>query len=354
MEGGAMLTRTKRWTKALKWASVTAALCGSSHAFADTAMVNRTLCIYDPIGANGIIYQSFQDYITQALSWGVKFDPKPYTDEDVAVSDFKSGKCDAVEITGVHNIQFVKFAGSLDMVGGLQTYQEEHTAIEAMSSPRAAKYMTASDFEVAAVVPGGKVFLFARHKDNLSSMQKAAGKKVAVLTFDQQAFKFANVAGAAPVPATIASFGPMFNNGSVEYAYAPSFAYKALELYKGLGTDGGIADYVLGMLSLQLDIHKKKFPANFGQQSRSWVADNMWDVSINRIEQTDHEIPQNFWSHVDDQRTESYSTLLIKVRQDLWDDNWYDHDMQHMLKKIRCKSNPSAAECSQTTEGGPT
>lgn len=346
-----MNRRSGNWGKTLKMAAVAAALCGSSHAFADT--VSRTLCIYDPIGANGFIYQSFQDYITQALNWGVKFEQKPYTDEDVAVSDFKSGKCDAVEITGVHNIQFVKFAGSLDMVGGLQTYPQVRSAIMAISSPKAAKYMTSGDFEVAAVAPGGKVFLFARHKDNLSSMQKAAGKKVAVLAFDKQATTFANVAGAAPVPATIASFGPMFNNGSVEYAYAPSFAYKALELYKGLGTDGGIADYVLGMLSLQVDIHKSRFRPDFGQQSRTWVAENMWDPAISRIEKTDREVPGNYWSHVDAERTKSYAELLVKVRQGLWDEKWYDHDMQHMLKKIRCKSNPSDAECSQATEGGP-
>lgn len=347
-----MKADNKNWHKPLKAVAVAAALCASSHAFAET--VTRSLCIYDPIGANGFVYQSFQDYITQALSWGVKFEPKPYTDEDVAASDFKSGKCDAVEITGVHNIQFVKFAGSLDMVGGLQNYEEEHSAIQAMSSPKAAKYMSDGNFEVAAVAPGGKVFLFARTKDNLESLQKAAGKKVAVLAYDKQASTFANVVGAAPVPATIASFGPMFNNGSVEYAYAPSFAYKALELYKGLGSSGGIADYVLGMLSLQVDIHKDKFPADFGQKSRTWVADNMWDTAIARIKQSDSDIPSNYWYHIDDTRTKNYGEMLVKVRQGLWDNGWYNHDMQHMLKKIRCKTSGGAAECTQQTEGGAT
>ena len=54
-----MNRRSGNWGKTLKMAAVAAALCGSSHAFADT--VSRTLCIYDPIGANGFIYQSFQD-----------------------------------------------------------------------------------------------------------------------------------------------------------------------------------------------------------------------------------------------------------------------------------------------------
>lgn len=337
--------------KITKLAGAAVLAFGVSHAHAGEA-VTRTLCIYDPIGANGFIYQSFQDYITQALNWGVRFTPRAYTDEEVAAADFKSGNCDAVEITGVRNIHIVKFAGSLDMVGGLQTYDEEHSAIEAVSSPKADKYMTEGDFEVAGIVPGGKVFLLARHKDNLSDLDKAAGKKVAVMSYDKQASTYANVLGASPVPASIATFGPMFNNGSVEYAYAPSFAYRALELYKGLGTDGGIANYVLGILSLQLDIHKDRFPADYGQQSRTWTADNMWESSIRRIQKTDDDIPENYWVQIVDAKEKHYSELMVKVRQDLWDDNWYDHTTQHMLKKIRCKSSPSLGECSQQTEGG--
>lgn len=337
--------------RALKTAVAAAMLCAGAHAFADP--VTRSLCVFDPVGANGPVFQAMQDYITQAVSWGVKFDAHAYTDEDVAISDFKTGKCDAVGVMGVHNMQFVKFAGSLDMVGGLQTYDQERSAIEAITSPKAAKYMQSGNFEVAAVIPGGKVYLFARNRDNLSSLQKAAGKKVAVMASDKQASTLANVAGAAPVQATLASFGPMFNNGAVDYAYAPSIAYKPFELNKGLGTEGGIADYVLGMLSAQLDIHRDKFPEGFGQASRSWVTANMWDTALTRIQQSDQGIPQNYWVHIDGERTKSYSELLIKVRQGLWDNGWYDHQMEHMLKKIRCKSDPGNSECSGPTEGGP-
>ena len=320
---------------------------------AAAAPVERTLCIYDPIGANGFIYQSFQSYIVAALDWGVKFTPKAYADEAVAAADFNAGKCDAAEITGVDNIHFNKFAGSLDMLGGVQTYDEEHTAMEVISSPKAAKYMTEGNVEIAGVVPGGKVFLFARDKEDLTNISKAAGKKVAILNADKQASTFANVTGASPVSASIASFGPMFNNGSVDYAYAPSFAYKALELYKGVGTKGGIADYVLGMLSLQLDIHKDKFPDGFGQKSRTWVINNLWSTAIARVKASDAAIPKKDWVHVSGDLDKKFSSLTVQVRQHLWDDGWYDHKMQHLLKKIRCKGDPSKAECSQNTEGGP-
>jgi len=313
----------------------------------------RTFCIFDPVGKNGFAYHELQSYVTAALDWGVKIKPKAYNDEGVAAADFNAGRCDAVGFTGVRNLKFVKFSGSLDMLGGLQTYAEERTAIEVLSSPKAAKYMTQGDIEVAGVIPGGKVFLFARNRDNLSSLSKAAGKKVAVLDADRQASTFANVAGASPVNASIASFGPMFNNGSVDYAYAPSFAYKALELYKGLGTRGGIADFPVGMLSLQMDIHRSRFPKGYGQHSRDWVMSTLMPVALKLVKRYDADIPMRDWVHIDAARIHKYRGLLVQIRQRLWDDGWYDHKMQHLLKKLRCKNDAAAAECSESTEGGP-
>lgn len=313
----------------------------------------RSLCIYDPIGANGFIYQSFQDYVVQAREWGIKLDTRAYTDEAVAANDFKAGKCDMVAITGVRAIHFVKFAGSLDMAGGLQTYAQEKTAIRVLSSKKAADKMQSGGYEVAGVVPLGKAFLFARDKSYLESLDTVAGKKIAVMSYDKQASTLANVAGASPVGASIASFGPMFNNGSVDLAYAPSFAYNALELYKGLGEKGGIADFVLGMLSGQLVIHQDKFSDEFGQQSREWVFNNMFDSTLRRVKTADNEIPDKYWVHISGERGKDYREMFRRTRQKLWDQNWYSHDMQHMLKKIRCSTNPGLAECSLDSEGGP-
>lgn len=313
----------------------------------------KSLCIYDPIGANGFIYQSFQDYVVQAREWGIKLEPRAYTDEAVAANDFKAGKCNMAAITGVRTIHFVKFAGSLDMAGGLQTYDQERTAIGVMSSPKAAERMQQDGYEVVGVVPLGKAFLFARDKAYLESLDTLAGKKIAVMSYDKQASTLANVAGASPVGASIASFGPMFNNGSVDLAYAPSFAYDALELYKGLGENGGIADFVLGMLSGQLIIHQDAFPDDFGQKSREWVFNNMFDPTLRRVKAADKDIPEKYWVHISGERDKNYREMFRDTRQKLWEQGWYSHKMQHLLKKIRCSTNSGLAECSQASEGGP-
>ncbi|MES1924995.1 putative solute-binding protein [Salinisphaera sp. T31B1] len=321
-------------------------------AFAQSDVQTRTFCIYDPIGANGFIYQALQDYVLQARAWGYKLETRAYTDEAVAASDLKAGQCDIASLTGVRTIHFVKFAGSLDMAGGLQTYDEEKTAIRVMSSPKAAHYMKQGPYEVIGVVPLGKAFLFARDRHLLDSISNIAGKKVAVLSYDKQASTLANVAGASPVGASIASFGPMFNNGSVDLAYAPAFAYNALELYKGLGTKGGIADFVLGMLSGQLIARADRFDADFGQKSRSWVFDNMFDSTLSRVTGAEDEIPEKFWVHISGERDQKYREMFRTVRVKLWEEDWYSHRMQHLLKKIRCSSDPGLAECSLDSEGG--
>lgn len=319
----------------------------------DDDVASRTLCVFDPVGASGMIVQQFQDYVIWSRGQGIKFKLRTYTDEGVVTKDFKAGRCDAAGLTGIRAKQFVDFSGSLDMVGGLQTYEQEHKAIRVMASDKAAPLMKQDGYEIAGVLPGGKVYLFSSHKQYLESLKAAAGKKIAVIGYDKQAEVVANAAGASPVPATIASFGPMFNNHSVDMAYAPAIVYKPLELYKGLGEKGGIADFVLGMLSVQMVVHSDRFPSDFAAKSRKWAVNNAWRRVMSMISQADKDIPDRYWVRISGDRETKYRQMLRKIRQTLWENGWYNHRMQHLLKKIRCSDDPGLAECSLDTEGGP-
>ena len=86
--------------------------------------------------------------------------------------------------------------------------------------------MTSGEYEVVGVAPAGAAYLFTNDK-NINSVSKMSGKKVAVLDFDKaQPIMVASI-GASPVNATIATFGPMFNNGSVDIIAAPAMVFAA-------------------------------------------------------------------------------------------------------------------------------
>jgi len=158
--------------------------------------------------------------------------------------------------------------------------------------------------------------------------------------------------GASPVPASIASLGPLFNNGSAELTYAPALAYEPLELKTGLTPDGGIADFVLGMLSGQILIHRDRFDDSFGPKSRQWVSDHLVDQTVAMAEKAQARIPEKFWVRINAEREDRYRERFRDVRETLWDEGWYSHRMQRLLKKVRCASDAGLAECTLDTEGG--
>src|SRR5690606_33502407 len=60
----------------------------------------KSLCVFDVSGANGDSYAAMKEFQAEAAGWGVDFELKPYTNEKTAADDFKTGKCDAVLVTG--------------------------------------------------------------------------------------------------------------------------------------------------------------------------------------------------------------------------------------------------------------
>lgn len=312
----------------------------------------RRFCIFDPNGAEGLIYQAYDRYVVQARQWGYQLKRQPYSDEAVLANDFRAGRCDMAAMTGFRALEFVKFAGSLDMAGGLRHYSSEKQAVAAMSSDKAAPYMSSNGYTVAGILPLGKAYLFSRQRQYLTAEDGLVGKKIAVLKYDKQASTIANAAGAAPVPASISSFGNLFNNGAVDMAYAPATAYRPFELAKGMGRQGGVSNFVLGMVSDQLLIHTKRFTAGFGAASRHWTFEHLYDSMLSRVKAAEQQIPDASWVQLSPERADDYQQMIRDAREKLWAKDWYSHRMQHLLKQIRCANTPSAAECTAQSEGG--
>ena len=310
----------------------------------------RTLCAFDYIGANGPMFAMARDFAAAAPNWGVRFSLRAYTDENVAVGDFKAHKCDAMAVTAIANRPIVPFAGSIMMMAALRTYDEVKTATLALLGPKAAAYNISGPYETVATIPTGPVYLFLRDK-TWDTLPELTGKRIAVIGVDRQATEMAAFVGASLVISDQTDFASKFNNGSVDLTYAPAFGYRALELYKGVGDRGAVlTNYPLAHSFYQVTIYRDRFPEGFGQQARNWSAQYL-DTAIAAAKRADEQIPENVRLTIAEEQKDNYDELFRKVRLKLKEiGGVYDPRMMTMLRKVRCKYTPEKAECTEATE----
>jgi len=311
-----------------------AALMGLAAAPSASA-ADKTLCVYDPSGAAGPTYQNAKQYQAAAVGWGVNFTLKPYTDESVASADFRNQQCDAALITGVRVQQFNRASYSLEALGLVPDYDTLKTAITVLAKPKAAGLMTSGAFETAAIFPAGEVLLFVNDR-SMDDTSKIAGKRVCTMSFDKAANTMVEVVGAHPVPADIGTFASKFNNGSCDVAYAPAGAYTPLELHKGVGTAGGVVDFPVTQMTLQLLIRSAEFPAGFGQSSREWSA-GQFDSVRRVLEKVDGEIPASSRIAVTGDKQVKYQKLLSDTRSRLVASGAYDPTIVKLVEALAAR-----------------
>lgn len=310
----------------------------------------QVLCVWDPMGAQGDGFNTMRDYTLPAKSWGpgVNITLRPYTDERVATEDFKAGQCDGVLITGLRARQFNQFVGSIDSVGAIPSYTHMRDVIDLLANPKLAPNMVSGNYEIAGAVPIGAGYIFVNDR-SINELSKAAGKKIAVFDWDKSQAEMVKMIGAQPVSADVTTFAGKFNNGQVDIVVAPIFAYKPMELYKGLGTKGAIARFPTIQITFQLVIHKDRFPPGFGQKSRQYIA-NQVPRFFGMIRNTEREVDPKYWMHVPLSDRGGYEKIMRELRIHLTKAGFYDKRMMTLLKRVRCKREPDAAECTLSDE----
>jgi hypothetical protein len=308
------------------------------------------ICVYDPAGANGDVFQLMKIYKTAALEWGVETELKPYTDEKIASEDFKAKQCDGVLMTGTRGRSLNKFSSTLEAMGALPSYKLLKKILRPLLSKKGAKLLNPKgSTEVAAIFPGGAVYLLVRDKKT-NTVEALAGKSIATLDFDTAAKVMVKHVKASMSAADVSTFAGMFNNGSVDAAYAPAVAYKALELYKGVGKKGGVIRFPLAQMTLQLFIHSDRFPEGFGAKSRSFSYKN-FSVALKTVKKAEKDIKKKSWIEISGEDKNRYEEMFVQVRLRLRNkEKVYHRKALKLMRKIRCKTDPARAECAQKLE----
>lgn len=330
-----------QWSKALLLGVSLSAITG-------LAQAKQVICVFDLVGKNGDVFALMKDYQLAAKNWGADIELRVGQNEAVIAEDFKAGKCDGISVTGMRGRQFNSFTGSLDAIGAIPDIKLAVKVMQGLASPTFAKHMVRGKYEVVGVIPVGDAFLMVNDR-SINTVAKAAGKKIAVLDYDEAQKIMVQQIGAQAVTADVTNFGAKFNNGQVDIIGAPAAVSKPLELHKGLGSKGAIVNYPILQVTGNLIIHPDKFPAGYGQKSREWVKSQL-PRAFGILGKIKTDIPAKYWMQVPAADKPGYQKLMREARVDLTKRGVYDKRMMKLLWQFRCKEDPKNFECSLQDE----
>lgn len=313
------------------------------------------ICVFDIMGRAGPVFGIAQDVAIEARKWNLFAELLPFTNESVAAESFRTGQCEAVGLTTLRARMFNPFIGSFDAVGALPSYEHVKTALQLlMGSDKTYPLSISGKYQVVGMTPLGAAYVMVNDRA-INSIEKAAGKKVAVMDWDKSQAKMIQQLGAQPVPSDITNFAQKFNNGVVDIVAAPALAFAPLELYRGLGTKGGIYKMPLINVTGSAIINRTRLEKEVPDLDERLMKMrkfglNYVDQAIATVRQIEKQVPNRYWMDVTPQDQEKYDVMMQQARLQLTADGVYDPKMMAMLKRVRCHHNAKAAECSTKDE----
>lgn len=322
----------------------TLALC----AFSSIVQAKQQVCVFDLLGKAGESYKFLEEWALVSKKWGAQVQLISFQDEDLADKAFQNDKCDAVYMTSMRARTYNKFAGSIDALGGVPSNKIAQKAVEYVLDPRNTKRMTTTlqgeNYEVAGIGLIGSAYIFVKDR-SLNTIEKAQGKKFAILHYDRAQRVMVERVGAIPVMSDISNFIKKFNTGEVDVVAAPAYAYKPLEIEKGLGSKGAMLNFPVVNVTADLIVRPERFPAQFGEQSRQWFLQKI-PQSFVMVQRLEAAIPSKIKMQLSKEDKEKYQRLLREGRIDLTKQGVYDPGMMRVLKKARCTVERTNFECS--------
>ena len=312
----------------------------------------QAICVFDLLGKAGESYKMMEEWALAAKNWNTDVQLIAYQSEELADKDFKSGKCDAVYITTMRARQYNKFAGSIDALGGIPNNAIALKAITFVLDKRNVKRLKTTidgeEIEIGGIGQIGPAYIFVNDRA-INTIEKGRGKKFAVLSYDKAQIAMVERVGAIPVPSDISNFVKKFNTGEVPMVGAPAYAFKPLEMEKGLGTKGALMNFPVLNVTADLVYRSQKFPAAFGNESRAWFIKQL-PRQFNMIKRLEESIPAKYRMNLSKADTEKYQKLLRDGRMDLTKQGVYDPTMMSVLKRARCTVDRTNFECSLSGE----
>ncbi|MFG0587758.1 putative solute-binding protein [Acinetobacter sp. YQ_14] len=306
------------------------------------------VCVFDLLGKSGEAYQVMEEWALMAKTWRTDIDLVSYQNEAQAEKDFEQGKCDGVYMTSMRARSYNKFAGSVDAIGAVPSYAIAQKAIsfalDKRNRHRLSSKIGNQSFEVAGISQIGLAYIYVKDK-KLNTIEQIKGKKFAVLGYDEAQKIVVKSLGGQAVLSDISDIAKKFNNGQADIMAAPAYAYKPLELDKGLGNDGAIITFPAVNMTMDLIIRPDKFSSNFGENSRAWFLSRL-KSNFAVIQRIEADLPAKYKINLSNEDKTRYQQILREARMGLTKRGIYDATMMSVLKRARCTVERTNFECS--------
>lgn len=305
------------------------------------------ICVFDLLGKSGEAYKAMEEWALAAKTWRSDITLLSYQNEAQAQNDFEQGKCDGVYMTSMRARSYNKFAGSVDAIGAVPSYAIAQKAISFALDRRNQRRLNSrigkQSYEVAGISQIGLAYIFVKDK-NMNTIEQIKGKKFAVLAYDEAQKIVVKSLGGQVVLSDISDIAKKFNSGEADIMAAPAYAYKPLELYKGLGNDGAIIQFPAVNMTMDLIIRPEKFSSGFGQHSRAWFI-NRLNTNFALIQRIEAELPAKYKMNLSNEDRTRYQQILREARIGLTSRGIYDATMMNVLKRARCTVDRTNFEC---------
>jgi hypothetical protein len=327
-------------------------LAASLFLFAHSAQAKVDICVFDLLGKAGESYKLMEDWLLASKNWNADVGLKIVADEAQAEREFRAGNCDGVYMTSIRARAFNKFAGSIDALGGVPSNAIAQKAIsyalDQRNSKRLVSRLEGQVYEVAGIGQLGAAYIFVKDR-NINTVEKIAKKKFAVLGHDAAQRIMVQRINAKPVASEISNFVSKFNNGQADIVAAPAYAYRPLEIYKGMGPNGAMINFPVVNVTADLIIRPDKFPQDFAAKSRQWFLKQL-PRSMAMVQRLEAGIPAKLRIQLSSEDRTAYQRLLREGRIDLTRQGIYDETMMRVLKRARCTVERTNFECSLSGE----
>ena len=305
------------------------------------------ICVFDLLGKSGEAYKAMEEWALAAKAWRGDSYLISYQNEALAENDFEQGKCDGVYMTSMRARRYNKFAGSIDAIGAVPSYAIAQKAISFALDKRNQRRLISTvdneNYEVAGISQIGLAYIFVKDK-KMNTIEQIKGKKFAVLGYDEAQKIVVKSLGGQAVLADVSDIAKKFNNGQADIMAAPAYAYKPLELHKGLGNDGAIITFPAVNMTMDLIIRPEKFSSNFGQNSRAWFLGRL-NTNFALIQRLESELPAKYKMNLSNEDKTRYQKILREARMGLTKRGIYDATMMNVLKRARCTVDRTNFEC---------